>query len=413
MLPNLRHMRVFLETVRHGSVSRAAELCLLSQPAATQAIGRLERELGTGLLVRRARALTPTPAGEVLAARIETALAHLSSGARIATRGHKHRAHFDRLVTSAQLRTLIAISATGSFTVAAHELGLAQPTVHRAARSLEGIAGMPFFRATMAGVELTPAAQAFAMGAKLAQSEIRQGIEEIGHLLGEDRGTFVLGSLPLARSAIVPRAVHQMITETDSVQIRVVDGRYGELLRALREGEIDALIGALRDPVPADDVVQVPLFDDALSIVAHPTHPLVERSQVTLEDTLRFPWVAPPRQTPAGSYLFNTLNIGEQARTPVRVVSSSMAMLRGILAQGPYVSIVSRHQIAGELRDGHMALLPVRLENNARPIGLTLRSAWRPTPTQARFLTHLTASARETASAQGLRLATTPQDTAK
>lgn len=401
-LPNLRHMRVFLETARSGSVSVAAERCLLSQPAATQALARLEAEVGTPLLVRRTRRFTPTPCGALFEARVEAALTHLHHGARAALRGGVRdgsgwkggtlRAAFDHLVTAAQLRALIAVAETGSFTLAAQELGLSQPTVHRAARSLEDIAGVPFFQTTASGVELTTAAQAFVLGAKLAQSEIRQGFEEIGHALGDDRGTFTLGSLPLARTSIVPAATHRLISETQGVQVRVVDGRYPELLRSLREGDLDCLIGALRQPNPAEDVTQEPLFEDELAIVAHPRHPLAGKAAVTLDDTLAYPWVAPPKPTPAGSYLYETLRIQDRPQTPVRVVSSSLVFLRGLLAAGDYVSIVSLHQVETEIADGHVVPLDVRLTNNIRTIGLTYRSAWRPTVTQARFLDLLRAA---------------------
>lgn len=386
-LPNLRHMRVFVETARRGSVSKAAEACLLSQPAATQALARLEDEVGTPLLTRRARAFATTDCGALFLPRVEAALEHLHAGARIALKGSgARRAAFDHLVTAAQLRALVAVAASGSFTIAARELGLSQPSVHRAARSLEEVAGVPFFQATATGLDLTPAAQAFVLGAKLAMTEIRQGMEEIGRELGDDRGTFTLGSLPLARTTIVPRATHRMISSTQGVQIRVVDGRYDELLRSLREGDLDCLIGALRNPSPAEDVTQEALFLDELSIVAHPRHPLAGRDKVSVEETLAYPWVAPPKTTPAGTYLYETLRIQDRPRTPVRVVSSSMVMLRGILAQGDYISIVSRHQISTEERDGHIVPLAVPLENNIRAIGLTYRSSWRPTATQARFL---------------------------
>ena len=392
-LPNIRHMRVFLETVRTGSVSRAAELCSLSQPAATQALRRLEAETGASLLTRQTRNFSTTPSGALLADRIERALEHLAAGARASLRGARdgygRRRSYDRRVTAAQLRTLIAVANTGSFTLAARALALSQPTVHRAARSLEDIAGVPFFRATSAGVELTGAALAFVTGAKLAQAEFRQAIEEIEHEQGLDAGTFNLGSLPLARTVIVPRAAHATVEDNPGFQIRVIDGRYAELLRSLREGDLDCLIGALRHPAPADDVTQEPLFMDELAIVAHPRHPLAGRRDVTLQETLAYPWVAPPKTTPAGSFLFETLRIDRQPVTPVRVVSSSLVMLRGILAEGDYVSIVSRHQIGVDQRAGHIVPLDVPLEGSQRAIGLTYRSAWRPTARQRRFLDHL------------------------
>ncbi|MDU8926742.1 LysR family transcriptional regulator [Alisedimentitalea sp. MJ-SS2] len=391
--PNVRHMRVFRETARTGSVSAAADLCALSQPAATQALKRLEAAIGAPLLVRSTGSFTPTPCGALYAARVETALDHLSIGARAALKGLPKARPFDHNVTAAQLRTLIAVAASGSFTVAAHNLDISQPTVHRAARGLEDVAGVPFFRATPSGVELTPSAQAFVLGAKLALSEIRQANEEIAQELGQHKSSFALGSLPLARTTIVPRATHAMISSTPGMQIRVVDGRYDELLRSLREGDLDCLIGALRDPPPADDIVQERLFDDALAIVAHPSHPLAGKPDLTIEDTLSYPWIAPPKTAPAGQYLFDTLRIHDRPETPVRVVSSSLIMLRGLLAEGPYVSIISRNQISIEEAAGFIAALEIPLSGDRRPIGLTTRASWRPTQSQAKFLDHLRAMA--------------------
>ena len=390
---NIRHMRVFVETARTGSVSTAADLCHLSQPAATQAISSLEANFGTALLIRKRQGSTLTTCGTLVERRTRAALKHLRDGAKNALReaGNKavRRQNFELSVTASQLRNLIAIANTGSFTVAARSLGLSQPTVHRTARNLEAVAGTPFFTARASGVRLTAAADAFMRGAKLAQSELRQAIEDVSRETGEEHGTFVLGSLPLARTAIVPKAIHAMVSTVEGFQVRVVEGRYAELLRSLREGDIDCLIGALRHPIPADDIEQELLFQDALAIVAHPSHPLVDQRMITLGDTVEFPWIAPPKETPAGQYLFDTLQIHKRAESPVRVVSSSMAVLRGVLAEGHYVSVVSRHQINVEEALGTIAVLDVQLSGHIRDIGLTYRSDWTPTETQSLFIEYL------------------------
>jgi DNA-binding transcriptional LysR family regulator len=391
--PNIRHIRVFLETARTGSVSEAAERCHLSQPAATQAIARLEADLGTPLLIRKRKRSVVTPCGAIVEHRAAKALQHLREGVQSAQReaGGKTRRKqsFDVSVTASQLRNLIAIADAGSFTVAAHSLGLSQPTVHRTARSLEAVAGIPFFTARSSGVRLTPAAEAFVRGAKLAKAEIRQTLEEISREIGQEQGTFVLGSLPLARTSIAPKAIHAMVSQVEGFQVRVVEGRYDELLRSLREGDIDCLIGALRSPAPAEDIVQDFLFRDALAIVAHPDHPLAKRRGLMLSDLLDFPWIAPPKQTPAGQYLFETLRLQDREQTPVKVVSSSMAILRGVLAEGPYLSVVSRHQINVDETLGAIAALDVSLSGHLRDIGLTYRHDWIPTETQAQFIEHL------------------------
>lgn len=63
-----RRLLTFREVARQGSFSRAAETLALSQPAVSQQVSALERELGTALLVRGRAGTIPTPAGDLLLA---------------------------------------------------------------------------------------------------------------------------------------------------------------------------------------------------------------------------------------------------------------------------------------------------------------------------------------------------------
>ena len=62
----LKPLRAFCQTVRLGSVSRAADALFVSQPAITLQLQALERDLGMPLLERNGRRLAPTREGEVL-----------------------------------------------------------------------------------------------------------------------------------------------------------------------------------------------------------------------------------------------------------------------------------------------------------------------------------------------------------
>jgi DNA-binding transcriptional LysR family regulator len=72
-----RLLSVFREVATRGSFSEAAAALSFTQPAVSQQIARLERELGTRLLARHARGVTLTPAGEVLLRHAETVLSQL------------------------------------------------------------------------------------------------------------------------------------------------------------------------------------------------------------------------------------------------------------------------------------------------------------------------------------------------
>lgn len=388
--PNIRHMSIFAEAVATGSVSEAAQRVHLTQPAASQGIARLEGALGERLFLRQGGKVTATQAGELFAARVVRALTLIDRGA-----GRSPAGRLVHKLTAAQLRALIAVGDTGSFTLAAQDLGVAQPSVHRRARTMEQILGVPLLRNTASGVTLTQAGQVLYQHAKLAREELRQGQEDLAALAGRGKGRVVLGALPLPRSQLIPDAVDALVSAHEGIQVRIVDGPYSELLRGLREGDIDAMVGALRYPTVAEDVVQEVLYRDDLVIITGHAHPLAGRARVLLEETEAYPWVAPPRSTPSGSYLFNALQIATKPETPVRVVTSSLVILRELLRRGAYVSIISRQQVARELRSGDIAVLPIELPGSARDIGLTTRVGWQPTSAQARCLAALRDAARD------------------
>jgi len=380
-----------IEVADAGGISAAAHRVHLSQPAVTQAIAGLESRFGVRLLDRRPEGMFPTAEGEVLLMRVRRMFSILAQGAARAIRLAGRRdgrplADFQTRATAAQLRALVAIGEAGSFSLAARKLGISQPSIHRAGRDLERLSGLRLFLPGRKGIELTPQAEAFARAVKLAGAEFSQGLDELTRLRGQDTTRIRVGSMPLSRTEVLPSACDALLREAAGVQIRLVDAPYGELLRELRHGDLDVLIGALRDPLPADDVVQERLFDDTLAVMVRPGHPLAGRAGLSLADTLAYPWIAPPKETPAGAYLFRTLGIGALENTPVRVVTSSMVLVRGMLARGDYLTILSPRQAAVEIAQGLMLPLDLPLPDSARPIGLTTRADWMPTPTQARFL---------------------------
>jgi DNA-binding transcriptional LysR family regulator len=72
-----RLLTVFREVATRGSFSEAAAALSFTQPAVSQQIARLEREMGTKLLARNARGVSLTPAGEVLLRHAEAMLQQL------------------------------------------------------------------------------------------------------------------------------------------------------------------------------------------------------------------------------------------------------------------------------------------------------------------------------------------------
>jgi LysR family transcriptional regulator, nitrogen assimilation regulatory protein len=72
-----RQLRYFVKIVEAGSFSRAAALIYIAQPSLSDQIAELEQALGTPLLLRSARGVRPTAAGEILYREASAILKHL------------------------------------------------------------------------------------------------------------------------------------------------------------------------------------------------------------------------------------------------------------------------------------------------------------------------------------------------
>ena len=82
--PNIRHMLLFCHAFKSGSISLAADKMFLTQPAASQGIAKLERDLGASLLVRSGKGITATEQGTIFVERAERAVQFLRSGIKSA-----------------------------------------------------------------------------------------------------------------------------------------------------------------------------------------------------------------------------------------------------------------------------------------------------------------------------------------
>lgn len=76
----LRDLRILMIAVDAGSVSRAAAQLRVSQPAISKTITQLEQAIGTPLVSRSSRGITPTEAGRALLARSSAAFRELQAG---------------------------------------------------------------------------------------------------------------------------------------------------------------------------------------------------------------------------------------------------------------------------------------------------------------------------------------------
>ena len=396
---NLRHLDALLAGARAGNMSAAASDVSLSQPALAHAVANMERALNTRLFDRHPTGVTPTEHGARFIARVARALRYLARGIAQVRRPARMQAiaHIERRITMGQLRALVSVVAVSSYAAAAAEVGISQPALHRAMRELQEITEIPMLVRVGRSVRPTDAAAKLVHFVRLMLAELAAGIDELAPS-DETTGTIRIGVLPVARAHFLPQVLARFCEDYPGASIEVIEGPYMELLSRLRHGEMDLLIGSQRQSVPARDVRQEGLFDDELVIVGRAGHPLRDTARPSIDALLRYPWVVPARGVPMRLNWERMFH--DRGREPpvLKVQCASVMIMRGLMLEGDWLTLMSRDQFLLESRAGKLVEIGTKGPGFWRRIAMTRRIEWQPTRLQSAFVALLQEmAARKTA----------------
>lgn len=374
-LINIRHFAALAATVRHGSLSRAARGINLSQPALTQAIRGLEASLDVTLFERGAQGMTPTAPALLLAERAEAAIAQIGS-----TR-----------VTGTQVRAFLAVVRTGSYAAAAKSTGISSASLHRAVADLSVALGQRLLDRRGRMLALTPAGVRRARGFGLAMAELRAGLAEVAAWQGKAGGRIVIGAMPLSRARWLPEVIARFAAAEPQIDLAIHEGSYTELVGPLRDGEIDLVLGALRDGVQGDELQQEAVFVDQPALIMRAGHPLLTAAGDLGAAMLAYPWLLPGAETPLRGYWDGMIAALGYPVPHVGIECGSVMMIRQLLLASDALTLLSPDQVSVELDAGLLHMLPTPMQVT-RTIGIVTRTGWRPTAAQTEFLNLLRAT---------------------
>jgi DNA-binding transcriptional LysR family regulator len=321
--------------------------------------------------------MTPTEPAILLAARAEAAIDHVGSPR----------------VTGTQVRAFLAVARAGSYAAAAEATGISPASLHRAVADLGVALGQRLFNRRGRSLLLTTAGERRARGFGLAMAELRAGLTEVAACQGKTAGRIVVGAMPLSRARWLPEAVVRFSQVHPGVDIAVREGSHAELASPLRDGEIDMILGALRDEAELGDLAQEAVFEDHPALIMRTGHPLLN-GPGSADRLLAYPWLLPTSETPLRRYWEAMLRELGHEPPHVGIECGSVIMIRQLLLSSNALTLLSPDQVAVELAAGLLVALPTPVPVS-RTIGIATRAGWRPTPAQATFLRVLRDTALE------------------
>jgi DNA-binding transcriptional LysR family regulator len=172
-------------------------------------------------------------------------------------------------MTSQQLALFLAAAEHRSFSAAARDLELAQPSVSEAVRRLEEDLGVPLFARSRRGLELTEAGRALRPYAERVVADLeaaRDSVSEVRELRG---GIAAFGTFGTAAHYLVTDLVAGFRRRYPAVRVRVVGQNSSEVADAVRDGTLEAGLIVL----PVDDAgleVRPALHDEILYVSRDP-----------------------------------------------------------------------------------------------------------------------------------------------
>ncbi len=260
-----------------------------------------------------------------------------------------------RHVSLRQMQIFEAVVRLGSYTRAAEELHLSQPTVSMQVKKLCETIGYPLIEKLGNQLHTTDIGkEVYASTKDVLRSMAALG-ESTAALGGVVKGPLRMAVITSAKY-FMPHLLGAFINQYPDVQPILKVTNRSRVLERLHSNEDDLLI---MGQVPEGLAVEAhPFIDNELVVVASPNHPLTQSKSITLEQLSKERFLV--RESGSGTRLAIDRLFAEQGLNVQTYMDlgSSEAIKQAVMA-GLGISVLSKHNLRLELAGHHIAILDV------------------------------------------------------
>jgi LysR family hca operon transcriptional activator len=186
-------------------------------------------------------------------------------------------------------RYVIVLAEELNFTRAALRLHVAQPSLSKQVRELEGYLGAPLFERTKREVRLTAAGEAFAAEARLTLFHAERAVQGARAAKGQHKGPWSIGYSPLIDLRILSKVRQHLSFAHPAADVRLASAHTSEQADALMRGKLQA--GLVILPIREEGLTCEGLYREALVLALPERHPLAAKAAIEITDLHELPLV--------------------------------------------------------------------------------------------------------------------------
>jgi len=262
----------------------------------------------------------------------------------------------DRALTLHQLRTFRAVAEQLSFSAAAHELSISQPSVSYQVKELEAVLGLPLLDRLGKRVRLTEAGEVLYDYARRTLSLLDEAALVMEQMRGIERGTLRVGASNTVGIYVIPLALGAYKKRYPNLAVSMEIGSRDALQERVRQGALD--VAVLSAPVADPELVVVPFMEDQLVMVVPAGHPLAGRPGLTLRDFAGESFLM--REPGSGTRLaVEAIARRTGVALQIGMELGSNGAIKHAVEAGLGVAVLSRHAIELERKGGGLVVVDI------------------------------------------------------
>ena len=181
-----------------------------------------------------------------------------------------------------QLRYFCAVARSGSFTKAAVQEGIAQPSLSQQISRLERNLGSQLFDRLGRGVKLTEFGRALLPQAQEILRQVNNARGALESLRLSVAGRLAIGCIPTITPYFLAPRLRDFVDQYPDVDLRLVEDITPNLVELLQSGEID--LAVVSPPVHNPDIVSSDLFREPIVVAVGKNHRLASEACVSLPE---------------------------------------------------------------------------------------------------------------------------------